>query len=173
MIELNEFVFKRMNLPKRFWFITPLNMNQEIRKANESYVRSWLEKLQEGGLKQDLFIMGPHSNELFSVVMQSLARRGIDCIVFHPNEMDLILERNQQTRSEWYEIPALGIHSFFEETSYDWKTRNFLYGLLKHRWLNNKLTVLASKTEFDRMQQYMENATILEDFLTNAKFLNA
>jgi hypothetical protein len=174
MIELNEFVFKKMNFPRRFWFTTPSSMDQVVRKSHEEFIRDWLSKFSErGSNKEDLLIFGKHSNDLFSVIMQAIARRGIECVCFHPNEIELLLDRNPTLKSEWYDVPVLGIHAFFEEQSYDWKTRNLLYSILKHRWLNKKVTVLATKTEEkDRLADLMEGSIVLEDFIRGVEMIS-
>ena len=101
--------------------------------------------------------------------MQAVARRGIDLYTFHPGEIDIALDRNPGLKSEWYEMPLIGIYSFFESTSYDYRTRHFLYNLIKHRWFNQKPTVLSTSLSIQAIPEYMQEGEIIGGFLKEAE----
>lgn len=169
-IELNEYILNRMNLPRRLWFAEP---PKDVLLANRDEVKSWLSKWEErGSIRDDYFILGEHANEMMAVMLKAVARRGVMPICFHPNEIEIILQNNPNTKRDWYELPLLGIHSFFEDESYDWDKRSFLYGLIKSRWWQQRPTLLATSASVSRLGDLMKNSECLAGFFNGAKSLN-
>ena len=172
MQEVNEYILKKINLPRRLWHCTPKTLKPELRETVEPYLREWVGKWSQTGSQRDhIWMFGDDAHDLFSVTIQAVARRGIDIYCFHPAEIDVILDRNPNMKNEWYDMPLLGIYAYFENTGYDWKTRNFLHQLVKHRWFNNRTTIVSTGTKKMDTVPSLVDAQIIKGFIEEAFFI--